>query len=54
MDYRGQIRALHEDKYDGVIALETHCTSANGSKIDGTKESLDGLMNIINSVIGYE
>lgn len=54
VDYKGQIRALYKDKYDGVIALETHCTSANGSKIDGTKESLDGLMKIINSVIGYE
>lgn len=47
VDYYGQLKALAEDGYKGVIALETHCTSASGSKIEGTKESLDGLMDII-------
>jgi len=47
VDYTGQMEALLRDNYNRVIALETHCKSASGSKIDGTKESFDGLMNII-------
>lgn len=47
VDYKEQMEALYRDSYDGVIALETHCVAANGSKIDGTKESFDGLMKII-------
>ncbi len=50
VDYRGQLEALHKDSYKGVIALETHCTSASGSKVEGTKESLDGLMEIIRHI----
>jgi sugar phosphate isomerase/epimerase len=50
VDYRGQLEALHKDSYKGVIALETHCTSASGSKVEGTKESLDGLMEIIRDI----
>lgn len=50
VDYKGQLSALIKDNYQGVIALETHCTAENGSKIDGTKQSLDGLMNIINQI----
>jgi L-ribulose-5-phosphate 3-epimerase len=50
VDYKGQLKALLDDKYQGVIALETHCVAENGSKIDGTKESFDGLMNIIHSI----
>ena len=52
VDYKGQLEALLRDGYQGVIALETHCTSASGSKIEGTKESLDGLMRIIQSIRG--
>jgi len=50
VDYKGQLEALHKDSYKGVIALETHCTSASGSKVEGTKESLDGLMGIIRDI----
>lgn len=50
VDYKGQLEALSRDDYQGVIALETHCTSASGSKIEGTKESFDGLMEIIRSL----
>ena len=50
VDYKGQMEALYKDGYRGVIALETHCTSASGSKIEGTKESLDGLMKIIEGI----
>lgn len=48
--YKGQLEALLRDNYQGVIALETHCTSASGSKIEGTKESLDGLRQIIQEI----
>lgn len=47
VDYRGHLEALLKDNYKGVIALETHCKSASGSRIEGTRESLDGLMKII-------
>ena len=47
VDYKGHLEKLFEDDYREVIALETHCTSASGSKIEGTKESLDGIMKII-------
>jgi sugar phosphate isomerase/epimerase len=47
VNYKGQLEAFLKDNYNGVIALETHCKSASGSKIDGTKESFDGLMTII-------
>jgi len=50
VDYKGQLEALLRDNYQGVIALETHCTSASGSKVEGTKQSLDGLMKIIQSI----
>ena len=50
LDYKGQLEALLKDNYQGIIALETHCTSSSGSKIEGTRESLDGLMEIIQSI----
>ena len=50
VDYAGHLMQLYEDNYQGVIALETHCTSANGSKVEGTKESLDGIMQIIEGI----
>jgi sugar phosphate isomerase/epimerase len=50
VDYKGQLKALLRDNYQGVIALETHCVAENGSKIDGTKESFDGLISVINII----
>lgn len=50
VDYKGHLTALYMEGYHGVIALETHCTSASGSKIEGTKESLDGLAEIIRGI----
>ena len=51
-EYLIQRQVRFEDDYRGVIALETHCTSASGSKIEGTKESLDKIMEI-NTDSGY-
>ena len=50
VDYKGHLEALYLEGYHGVIALETHCTSASGSKIEGTKESLDGFMEIVRDI----
>ena len=50
VDYKKHIEGLLKDNYRGIIALETHCKSAGGSKIEGTKESFDGLMKIIEDI----
>jgi len=50
VDYKGQMEALYKNSYRDVIALETHCTSASGSRIEATKESFDGLMEIIQGI----
>jgi sugar phosphate isomerase/epimerase len=47
VNYKGHLEALLKDNYQGIISLETHCISASGSKVEGTKESLDGLMEIM-------
>ena len=47
VDYKGQLEALYRDNYPGVVSLQTHCTSASGSKVEGTRESLDGIMEIL-------
>jgi sugar phosphate isomerase/epimerase len=47
VDYRGQIRALREDKYEGTMSLETHYVRADGNKIESTRESLEGLLKIL-------
>ncbi len=47
VDYKGHLENLYLEGYRGVVALETHCVSASGSKIEGTKESLDGFMKIV-------
>jgi sugar phosphate isomerase/epimerase len=52
VDYKGHFEGLLKDNYQGVIALETHCASASGSKIEGTKESLDGIMDIVKGLEG--
>ena len=50
--YGKHLEGLLKDNYAGVVALETHCTSASGSKIEGTKESLDGVMGILKDLEG--
>lgn len=48
VDYRGQIKALREDKYEGTMSLETHYVRADGNKLESTRESLEGLLKILN------
>ncbi|MBM3215336.1 sugar phosphate isomerase/epimerase [Candidatus Poribacteria bacterium] len=44
VDYVGFLRALSEDGYGGVIALETHYRPASGDAIEASRASLDGLL----------
>jgi sugar phosphate isomerase/epimerase len=50
VDYEGQIRALIQDDYQGVVAVETHFRLPGDSGVKSTKQSLDGLMGIIDSI----
>ncbi len=48
LDWRGQFKALREDKYDGTVSLETHYRRADGNAMESTRESLEGLLKILN------
>ncbi len=50
VDYKGQIRRLIQDGYEGVVALETHFRLPNDTGIQSTKQSLDGLRQIIGEI----
>ncbi|MBD3183266.1 TIM barrel protein [Candidatus Poribacteria bacterium] len=50
VNYEDHLEALYKDNYQGVVALETHCTTVDGSKIESTKESLDGINAIIKGI----
>jgi sugar phosphate isomerase/epimerase len=47
VDYLELFLALAEDEYDGVVALETHYRPESGSRIEGSRESLEGLRAVI-------
>jgi sugar phosphate isomerase/epimerase len=47
VDWKGQIKALREDHYEGTISLETHYRRPDGNKMESTRESLEGLLKII-------
>jgi sugar phosphate isomerase/epimerase len=44
VDWKGQFQALHRDKYEGTMSLETHYRRADGNKVESTRESLEGLL----------
>ena len=50
VDYKGQIRRLIQDGYEGVVALETHFRLPNDTGVQSTKQSLDGLRQIIGEI----
>ena len=50
LDYEGQIRALIRDGYDGVVAVETHFRLPGDSGVKSTRQSLDGLLRIVETV----
>jgi L-ribulose-5-phosphate 3-epimerase len=50
IDWRGQIKALVDDHYEGTMSLETHYRRPDGNKLESTRESLEGLLKIIRQV----
>jgi sugar phosphate isomerase/epimerase len=47
IDFKGQFEALRRDKYDGTMSLETHYRRADGNKVESTRESLEGLLKVL-------
>jgi len=47
VDLLGQVRALAEDGYRGVLTMENHYTPVGGSPEDGVRESFRGLQRLI-------
>lgn len=50
MDITGQLQALIDDRYTGIVTLETHYVPKGGTKEDGTRESWKGLIEVLQSV----
>ena len=47
IDYPGQIRALLEDEYNGVVSLETHWRPDGGSAESASRTSFAGLLELV-------
>ena len=47
VDYPGQMKALADDGYDGVVSLETHYKPEHGTAEQGSRESFAGLQAIL-------
>ena len=47
IDFKGQFEALHRDRYDGTMSLETHYKRPDGNKVESTRESLEGLLKVL-------
>lgn len=45
--YLKQIRDLEHDGYKGLYVIETHYTPPGGTKMEGTKQSLEGLRRLL-------
>ena len=50
VDYRGLLKAVRADGYDGVISLETHYRRPDGNAMESSRECLDGLRKIIGEI----
>jgi len=50
VDYRGLLKAVREDGFDGVISLETHYRRPDGNAMESSRESLEGLRKIIGEI----
>ncbi len=47
IDWRGQLKALEQDGYAGTMSLETHYRRKDGNALESTRESLEGLLKIL-------
>jgi sugar phosphate isomerase/epimerase len=43
-------RALRREDYSGTISLETHYRRADGNRLESTRESLEGLLKVLQEV----
>jgi sugar phosphate isomerase/epimerase len=50
VDFTGQFRALIKDGYQGTMSLEKHYRRPDGNRMESTRECLDGLLKILESV----
>lgn len=46
----GQLKALYEDEYDGLFTIETHFIPEGGSRMTGTRMTLDSLRVLLREV----
>lgn len=51
IDWKGQIKAVVEHHYNNTMSLETHYRRPDGNKVESTRESLLGLLKIMNEVV---
>ncbi len=47
-DYPSIFKTLKQENYTGTISLETHYRRADGNPLESTRESLEGLLKILN------
>jgi len=47
MDMLGQVKALRDDGYNGVVSIENHWTPPGGTKEDGVRGSFAGLQKLL-------
>ena len=50
VDWRGQFKALQRECYDGTMSLETHYRRPDGDALESTRQSLAGLLRILQDV----
>ncbi|HEY6291378.1 MAG TPA: sugar phosphate isomerase/epimerase family protein [Terriglobia bacterium] len=50
IDWRGQFEALKHDGYNETMSLETHYRRPDGNTVESTRESLSGLLKILQAV----
>jgi sugar phosphate isomerase/epimerase len=50
IDYHGQLAALKASGYDGVISLETHYKAPGGDPETSSRQCLDGLKRLMESL----
>ena len=54
IDFKGQLKALRDDGYDGTMSLETAYLRPDGNKVESTRECLEGLLRVMKSVDAKE
>jgi len=47
IDWRGQLKAVLDARYSGTMSLETHYRRPDGNTVESTRESLAGLLRIV-------